>query len=132
MSQTINRSESAVITGQTAKPGEEVSVQYGYIKEENKNVKTLPRLKVIARITVTDEPVYKTVINKAPKIDVTKMSADQVGIQVDVNNGGADTKGASKIYVYKGSKRSRQLQVRRQIYIHLLIRQKVPVRQNIR
>ena len=32
MSQTINRSESAVITGQTAKPGEEVSVQYGYIK----------------------------------------------------------------------------------------------------
>lgn len=53
MSQTINRSESAVITGQTAKPGEEVSVQYGYIKEENKNVKTLPRLKVIARITVT-------------------------------------------------------------------------------
>ena len=105
MSQTINRSESAVITGQTAKPGEEVSVQYGYIKEENKNVKTLPRLKVIARITVTDEPVYKTVINKAPKIDVTKMSADQVGIQVDVNNGGADTKGASKIYVYKGSKK---------------------------
>ena len=50
MSQTINRSESAVITGQTAKPGEEVSVQYGYIKEENKNVKTLPRLKVRAKI----------------------------------------------------------------------------------
>lgn len=92
MSQTINRSESAVITGQTAKPGEEVSVQYGYIKEENKNVKTLPRLKVIARITVTDEPVYKTVVKKEPKIEVTKMSADQAGIQVDVNNGGAEVR----------------------------------------
>ena len=75
------------------------------MEAENKNVKTLPRLKVRAKITVTDEPVYKTVVNKAPKIDVTKMSADQVGIQVDVNNGGADTKGASKIYVYKGSKK---------------------------
>ena len=105
MSQTINRSESAVITGQTAKPGEEVSVQYGYIKEENKNVKTLPRLKVIARITVTDEPVYKTVVKKEPKIEVTKMSADQAGIQVDVNNGGAEVRGVSKIYVYKGSKK---------------------------
>lgn len=105
MSQTINRSESAVITGQTAKPGEEVSVQYGYIKEENKNVKTLPRLKVIARITVTDEPVYKTVVKKEPKIEVTKMSADQAGIQVDVNNGGAGVRGVSKIYVYKGSKK---------------------------
>ena len=105
MSQTINRSESAVITGQTAKPGEEVSVQYGYIKEENKNVKTLPRLKVIARITVTDEPVYKTVVKKEPKIEVTKMSADQAGIQVDVNNGGAKVRGVSKIYVYKGSKK---------------------------
>lgn len=102
------------------------------MEAENKNVKTLPRLQVIARITVTDDPVYETVINKAPKIDVTKMSADQVGIQVDVNNGGADTNGASKIYVYKGSKKSRQSQVRRQIYTHLLIRQKVPVRQNIR
>ena len=105
MSQTINRSESAVITGQTAKPGEEVSVQYGYIKEENKNVKTLPRHKVIARITVTDEPVYKTVVKKEPKIEVTKMSADQAGIQVDVNNGGAKVRGVSKIYVYKGSKK---------------------------
>ncbi len=105
MSQTINRSESAVITGQTAKPGEEVSVQYGYIKEENKNVKTLPRLKVRAKITVTDEPVYKTVVKKEPKIEVTKMSADQAGIQVDVNNGGAGVRGVSKIYVYKGSKK---------------------------
>lgn len=131
-SQTIGRSATAVITGQTAKPGEEVAIQYAYMEAENKNVKTLPRLQVIAKITVTDDPVYETVINKAPKIDVTKMSADQVGIQVDVNNGGADTKGASKIYVYKGSKKSRQSQVRRQIYIHLLIRQKVPVRQNIR
>lgn len=68
MSQTINRSESAVITGQTAKPGEEVSVQYGYIKEENKNVKTLPRLKVRAKITVTDEPVYKTVVKKSRRL----------------------------------------------------------------
>ena len=105
MSQTINRSESAVITGQTAKPGEEVSVQYGYIKEENKNVKTLPRLKVIARITVTDEPVYKTVVKKEPKIEVTKMSADQAGIQVDVNNGGAEVRGVSKIYVCNGVQR---------------------------
>lgn len=79
--------------------------QYAYMEAENKNVKTLPRLQVIAKITVTDDPVYETVINKAPKIDVTKMSADQVGIQVDVNNGGADTNGASKIYVYKGSKK---------------------------
>ena len=104
-SQTIGRSATAVITGQTAKPGEEVAIQYAYMEAENKNVKTLPRLQVIARITVTDDPVYETVINKTPKIDVTKMSADQVGIQVDVNNGGADTKGASKIYVYKGSKK---------------------------
>lgn len=104
-SQTIGRSATAVITGQTAKPGEEVAIQYAYMEAENKNVKTLPRLQVIAKITVTDDPVYETVINKAPKIDVTKMSADQVGIQVDVNNGGADTNGASKIYVYKGSKK---------------------------
>ena len=89
-SQTIGRSATAVITGQTAKPGEEVAIQYAYMEAENKNVKTLPRLQVIAKITVTDDPVYETVINKAPKIDVTKMSADQVGIQVDVNNGGAD------------------------------------------
>ena len=82
-SQTIGRSATAVITGQTAKPGEEVAIQYAYMEAENKNVKTLPRLQVIARITVTDDPVYETVIN----------------------NGGADTKGASKIYVYKGSKK---------------------------
>ena len=105
VSQTINKSATAVITGQTAKPGEEVSIQYAYMEEENKNVKTLPRLQVIAKITVTDQPVYKTVVNKAPKIEVTKMSADQVGIQVDVNNGGAGVRGVSKIYVYKGSKK---------------------------
>lgn len=104
-SQTIGRSATAVITGQTAKPGEEVAIQYAYMEAENKNVKTLPRLQVIARITVTDDPVYETVINKAPKIEVTKMSADQVGIQVDVNNGGAGVRGVSKIYVYKGSKK---------------------------
>ena len=104
-SQTIGRSATAVITGQTAKPGEEVAIQYAYMEAENKNVKTLPRLQVIARITVTDDPVYETVINKTPKIDVTKMSADQVGIQVDVNNGGAGVRGVSKIYVYKGSKK---------------------------
>ena len=104
-SQTIGRSATAVITGQTAKPGEEVAIQYAYMEAENKNVKTLPRLKVIARITVTDEPVYKTVVKKEPKIEVTKMSADQAGIQVDVNNGGAEVRGVSKIYVYKGSKK---------------------------
>ena len=104
-SQTIGRSATAVITGQTAKPGEEVAIQYAYMEAENKNVKTLPRLKVIARITVTDEPVYKTVVKKEPKIEVTKMSADQAGIQVDVNNGGAGVRGVSKIYVYKGSKK---------------------------
>lgn len=104
-SQTIGRSATAVITGQTAKPGEEVAIQYAYMEAENKNVKTLPRLQVIARITVTDEPVYKTVVKKEPKIEVTKMSADQAGIQVDVNNGGAGVRGVSKIYVYKGSKK---------------------------
>lgn len=51
------------------------------------------------------EPVYKTVVKKEPKIEVTKMSADQAGIQVDVNNGGAEVRGVSKIYVYKGSKK---------------------------
>ena len=71
-SQTIGRSATAVITGQTAKPGEEVAIQYAYMEAENKNVKTQPRLQVIARITVTDDPVYETVINKTPKIDVTK------------------------------------------------------------
>ena len=49
--------------------------------------------------------MYKTVVNKEPKIEVTKMSADQAGIQVDVNNGGAGVRGVSKIYVYKGSKK---------------------------
>ena len=95
-------------------------------------MKTLPRLKVRAKITVTDEPVYKTVVKKEPKIEVTKMSADQAGIQVDVNNGGAGVRGVSKIYVYKGSKRSRLLQVLPQVNTHLLIRQKEQVRQNIR
>ena len=33
------------------------------------------------------------------------LSADQAGIQVDVNNGGAEVRGVSKIYVYKGSKK---------------------------
>ena len=49
--------------------------------------------------------MYKTVVKKEPKIEVTKMSADQAGIQVDVNNGGAQVRGVSKIYVYKGSKK---------------------------
>ena len=39
-SQTIGRSATAVITGQTAKPGEEVAIQYAYMEAENKNVKT--------------------------------------------------------------------------------------------
>ena len=52
------------------------------------------------------------------------MSADQAGIQVDVNNGGAGVRGVSKIYVYKGSKDQDFYEVLPQVNTHLLIRQR--------
>jgi len=132
MSQTINRSESAVITGQTAKPGEEVAVQYGYIKEENKNVKTLPRLKVIARITVTDEPVYKTVVKKSRRLKRRRCLRIRLAFRWMSIMAVQKSVVFPKFMFIKVQKRSRLLQVLPQVNTHLLIRQKGQVRQNIR
>lgn len=106
ISQTINSYTQPVFTGKLVYPGKSVTVDYYYDVRENSSVTKLPRLKVISYITPrSDVAVYDYTMKKAPKIEVTKMSADQVGIQVDVNNGGAGVRGVSKIYVYKGSKK---------------------------
>lgn len=105
-SQTINSYSKSVFTGKLVYPGKSVSVDYYYDSRENKGVTTLPRLKVISNITPrSDVETNKTIMAKEPEIEVTKMSADQVGIQVDINNSGASVRGVSKIYVYKGSKK---------------------------
>lgn len=106
ISQTINSYTQPVFTGKLVYPGKSVTVDYYYDVRENSSVTKLPRLKVISYITPrSDVAVYDYTMKKAPKIEVTKMSADQVGIQVDVNNGDAGVRGVSKIYVYKGSKK---------------------------
>lgn len=105
VSQTINSYSRTVLKKKLVYPGKSVTVDYYYDVRENSNVTRLPRLKVITKITPrSDVAEYDYIMVKAPKIEVTKMSADQVGIQVDVNNGGAGVRGVSKIYVYKGSK----------------------------
>ena len=105
VSQTINSYSRTVLKKKLVYPGKSVTVDYYYDVRENSNVTRLPRLKVITKITPrSDVAEYDYIMVKAPKIEVTRMSADQVGIQVDVNNGGAGVRGVSKIYVYKGSK----------------------------
>lgn len=110
ISQTINSYTQSVFTGKLVYQGKSVSVEYYHDSRENKGVTKLPRLQVIASITpCTDVETDKSIMKKAPKIEVTKISADQVRIQVDVNNKGASVRGVSKIYVYKGSKKIKTL-----------------------
>lgn len=104
--QTITSTSQAVFTGTLVKPGEQTYVEYYLSKANDPALSSKPRLKVIVYITVRDDiPVTKKIVTKAPKIEVTKISADKVGIQVDINNHEASVAGSSKIFIYKGSKK---------------------------
>ena len=97
--QTVDRSSIKLCSGVRVLPGKRTYVKYIFDQEANPQLSGMPQLQIISHVKVID-----AVIKKQPKISATKLSADQVSIMIDPNNGAACVRGRSKMNIYKGSK----------------------------
>lgn len=98
-----------IFTGTKLKPGGSVWIENYMFKGDNPGYAGRFRIAVAAVITPTNDAVYKNVVIKKPSISVTKLSANKVGIKVNLNNPSAQVSRVSKVEVYKGSKKYKRL-----------------------